>query len=318
MSKYPPTIIDLFCGAGGLSLGFERAGFEAVLALDKWAVAVETYRENLGGHAEEADLSGRLELPGATVIAGGPPCQGFSSAGSRRDGDQRNTLVGAFARTIAEHRPEAFVFENVEGFLTMGEGRFVFDLLDPLVESGYRIHMVKLNAANFGVPQHRKRVIAIGGLGWTPKMPEPTHSVWGAPGSISLGEGYPRTATFAEALDGLPRAAECGEGARGSDHAYVPLTGRDVERAAHLEPGQRMRDLPPEFRHESFGRRANRRVMDGTPSERRGGAPSGVRRLRADEPSKAITGGDIERVFASDTRSRIDDPGVCAVADVPG
>ena len=159
-----------------MTLGFVRAGFDAVVAYDSWDCAVATYQRNLGDHVRRATISDDLELPECAVIVGGPPCQGFSSAGARRDDDHRNTLVAVFARLVAKHRPSAFVFENVEGFLTGGEGRFIFDLLDPLIEAGYRIHLRKVNAANFGVPQHRKRVLAIGGLGWDPTFPAATNS----------------------------------------------------------------------------------------------------------------------------------------------
>ncbi len=188
MDRDPLTIVDLFCGAGGLSVGFERAGFRVVRAVDHWTPAVETYRKNLGNHIHELSITEQLDLPSATVIAGGPPCQGFSSAGRRRHEDERNSLVRVFAEIVARIRPRAFVFENVEGFLTGGQGRFVIDLLEPLIEVGYRVHLRKVNAANFGVPQHRKRVVAIGGLFWSPTFPESTHSAHGAPGA-HLAEG---------------------------------------------------------------------------------------------------------------------------------
>jgi len=165
MAKEKPTVVDLFCGAGGLSSGFLAAGFEVVTSLDNNPQAVATYRANFGDHAGRVDISEDIELPDATVFVGGPPCQGFSSAGMRRAGDERNSLVSCFARLICDYRPTAFVFENVEGFLTAEDSNRVFDLLVPLVAAGYKIHLRKVNAANYGVPQHRKRVIAIGGLG---------------------------------------------------------------------------------------------------------------------------------------------------------
>src|SRR5947208_3451236 len=95
------TAIDLFCGAGGLSLGFERAGFRVALAADHNEAAVSTHRRNLSSPAELADLGDDVELPTSSVIAGGPPCQGFSSAGLRRHGDHRNSLVSRFAALVA-------------------------------------------------------------------------------------------------------------------------------------------------------------------------------------------------------------------------
>lgn len=291
MAVRKPRVVDLFCGAGGLSLGLELAGLDVVQAVDHWAQAVETYRANLHHPIVEDSIVPGYGIAEADVIVGGPPCQGFSSAGMRRADDARNTLVGVFATIVAEKRPKAFVFENVEGFLTGGDGRFVFDLLGPVIEAGYRVHLRKINAANFGIPQHRKRVLAIGGLGWDPVFPEPTHFAFGAPGASSAHHGLPRTPTLGDALQNLPAPAVAAGEMRRDGHDFVPLVGEDLERARLLGEGQRMRDLPEELWHESYRRRAFRRVMDGTPTERRGGAPAGVRRLAWDEPSKAMTGG---------------------------
>jgi DNA (cytosine-5)-methyltransferase 1 len=287
-----PILVDLFCGAGGLSLGFQRAGFRLIRAVDNWKPAIDTYRTNIGGHVLEENITEFTEIPDCTVIAGGPPCQGFSSAGKRQGNDERNSLVTVFARLVARVKPQAFVFENVEGFLTGADGRFVLDLLIPLLEVGYRVHLRKINAANYGVPQHRKRVVAIGGLGWDPSYPEPTHSARGAPGARLATTLLPPAPCLAESLADLPPPSDCEPGTP-PDHVSKLLEGLDLARAELLKPGQRMRDLPEELWHDSYRRRAFRRVMDGTPTERRGGAPSGVRRLRADEPSKAITGGSL-------------------------
>jgi DNA (cytosine-5)-methyltransferase 1 len=272
-----------------MSLGFQRAGFQLVHAIDSWAPAIDTYRTNLGSHVVGGMVDGQTRLPACDVIVGGPPCQGFSSAGARLGGDARNDLVAIYANLVAEHRPAAFVFENVEGFITNSEGRFLFHLLDPLIEAGYSIHVRKVNAANFGVPQHRKRVVAIGGLGWHPVFPEPTHSAWGAPGAVQK-RHLPNTPTLADALQGLPRPTANG-GDDSLDHVAPLMNETDTARAKLLAPGQCMRDLPEHLWHDSYRRRANRRVMDGMPTEKRGGAPGGVRRLQADAPSKAITGG---------------------------
>ncbi len=284
------TVLNLFCGAGGLSLGFSLAGFDVIYAADNNEAAIKTYSENVGKHAYNIDLSEESSLPRANVIIGGPPCQGFSSAGLRQANDHRNSLVSTFAGTIVKLKPTAFVFENVEGFLTAENGIRVLELLTPLIEAGYRIHVRKVNAANYGVSQHRKRVIAIGGLGWSPSFPPHTHSAFGAPGAELASKTLTRTPTIMESLEGLPQPATESPG-NPQGHYYKPLQGIDLLRAQSLAPGQTMRDLPEELQHESFRRRANRRVIDGTPTERRGGPPSGVRRLRPDEPSKAVTGG---------------------------
>lgn len=283
------TFIDLFAGAGGMSLGFQRAGFAPLAAFDNWTPAVRSYALNLGAHVHKLAINAELETPEATIVAGGPPCQGFSTAGLRQPADARNTLVGEFGRLVARLKPSAFVFENVEGLLTSADGLFVFELLEPLIEAGYRVHLRKINAANYGVPQHRKRVIGIGGLGWDPSFPEPTHAAFGAPGANRRNrQALSLSPTLGEALD-LLAATAAHETV--PDHIKRSLSEGDLHRAELLSPGQSMRHLPEELWHTSYKRRAFRRVMDGTPTEKRGGAPAGIRRLRADEPSKAITGG---------------------------
>jgi DNA (cytosine-5)-methyltransferase 1 len=290
LTQAPLTVVDLFCGAGGLSLGLRRAGFDVIFAADHFKAAVDSYRRNLGDHVHDIEIAEDTAIPPSTLIVGGPPCQGFSSAGMRRAGDHRNTLVTVFAKIIARNKPLGFIFENVEGFLTGDGGERVLDLLKPVIEAGYRVHLRKVNAANYGVPQHRKRVLAIGGLGWEPTFPEPTHSAYGAPGAHRGATALPLCPTLMDALAGLPEPAACPPGLP-TMHFHPPLDDSDLERVHLLKQGQTMRDLPERLWHDSYRRRAFRRVKDGTPTERRGGAPAGVRRLRGDEPSKAITGG---------------------------
>ncbi len=297
-----PTFIDLFCGAGGLSLGFQEANFKCVCAIDNNASAILTYQNNFQDHIGQSDITENVPLPVADVIIGGPPCQGFSSAGMRRTDDKRNSLVRVFSELVARQKPSAFVFENVEGFLTSSNGDRVFDLLDPLIESGYHIHLRKINAANYGIPQHRKRVLAIGGLGWDPVFPEPTHMAFGAPGAAKAHRHLPPCPTLAHALDGLPTPAERPPGVPQGHYTRQP-SEIDLKRIQLLQPGQTMKDLPDELWHDSYRRRAYRRVMDGTPTERRGGAPFGLRRLYSDQPSKAITSGAISE-FIHPTEDR--------------
>ncbi len=293
--------IDLFCGAGGLTLGLSVAGFSSVLGLDKWEPAVATFERNFrevpaiavdARECNSQDLLSKAGLVGPPdIIAGGPPCQGFSSAGARKTQDDRNTLVRTFAELVAEIRPRAFLFENVEGFLTAETGAFVIDLLDPLIEAGYRVRLHKVNVANYGVPQLRKRVIGIGLLHTDPDFPVPISRAHGAPGVHRVGQwsSLPMTPTVGETLEKMPLPAD-GPPGRPADH-FAPKLGRDdLARIQVLRQGQTMRDLPAELRHPSYRRRAYRRVMDGTPTERRGGPPAGLRRLRGDEPAKAITG----------------------------
>ena len=270
------TTVDLFSGVGGLSLGFKKAGFRTLWAADHNAAAVETFKCNVGGEADCVEIDADTEFPRPVVIIGGPPCQGFSSAGMRKFGDERNTLVAVFAHLVARVKPRAFVFENVEGFLTSEQGRQVCELLEPLISCGYRIHLRKINAANFGVPQHRKRVLAIGGLSFNPTFPEPTHSAFGAPGAHLVAKHFPRTKTVSEAIGHFPEPDERAPG-QPVDHYSRRICGERLSKIVALQPGQTMRDLPEAYWHQSYRRRAFRRVRDGTPTERRGGAPTGMR-----------------------------------------
>lgn len=293
------TSIDLFAGAGGLTLGLRDAGLDSVLGSDSWRPAVETFRSNIDGtpmlDADARDLTADVLLGAAgllrppDLVVGGPPCQGFSSAGARQGADPRNTLVGVFATLIASIRPRFAVFENVEGFVTADGGRYVHALLEPLVDVGYTISVQKLNVANFGVPQLRKRVVALASLYGDPGPLVPLRHAWSAPGShrATQGRDLPRTPTVDDVLQDLPiPTAEAGSL---SDHRVPSISPLDLERMRRLKQGQMMRDLPAELQHASYRRRANRRVADGVPTEKRGGAPSGIRRLRGDEPSRAIT-----------------------------
>ena len=295
-----PKAIDLFCGAGGLSSGLKRVGFNIALAVDNSPAAEATFVRNFPearfmladinqlGYRDIRESAKLEDDERPTLISGGPPCQGFSSAGRRKTGDPRNTLVSAFAHLVAELKPRFFLFENVEGFLTAGRGAAVFDLLDPTLEAGYHVHLRKVNAANYGVPQLRKRVIAIGALGILPTFPAPTHTAFGAPGAHLAGRHLPLTPTFQEIAGDLEMPQS-----HYANHVREPLNGIDLQRCMALLPGQTMKDLPVNLQHKSYAKRANRRVRDGIPTERRGGAPAGLRKLQPDEPSKAITGAAI-------------------------
>lgn len=162
---------SVFCGGGGLDLGFSTAGFKPLFSSDIVPVFCETIRKNLGHIAEPHDittLSGKtvLERVGDTVdvVIGGPPCQSFSILGDRKSiGDPRGKLAYEYARFIREVGPKAFLFENVPGILTVNKGADWKELLSFFeTETGYHIKWTKLNAVWFGVPQFRQRVIAVG------------------------------------------------------------------------------------------------------------------------------------------------------------
>lgn len=175
MSADRPIAIDLFAGAGGLSLGFEQAGFDVVAAVELDPVHAAIHEHNFPDCAvmcrDIAQLSGR-EIRDAAgigrktvdVVVGGPPCQGFSLIGKRVLGDPRNTLVGHFLRLVIELKPRTFVMENVPGMAAGRHTQLVEELIDCFVAAGYRVPRPYriLKAAEYGVPQDRDRLFIIG------------------------------------------------------------------------------------------------------------------------------------------------------------
>jgi DNA (cytosine-5)-methyltransferase 1 len=174
----PGIIIDLFTGAGGLSLGFHWAGWKSVVANDIDPVFLETYKRNLGGEAIPGDINDKevferiiqcAELAKAknknkpVIVIGGPPCQGFSTAGKKRSmEDERNHLFKSYKKILDAIEPDAFVFENVAGLMNM-EGGKVFDLVSKtLKKTTDNLNVWKMQAELYGVPQRRTRVVLVG------------------------------------------------------------------------------------------------------------------------------------------------------------
>lgn len=151
--------IDLFCGCGGLSLGFEAAGFGGV-GFDCSSDAVATCRANLRGEARGTRLDLDFTWSKTSVVVGGPPCQPFSSLGSQQAGRDVRDGFPVFARVVEATRPSVWMFENVEGLLRQTS---YFDrLLRTLKAQGYKVDYRVINAAEFGVPQNRRRLVVVG------------------------------------------------------------------------------------------------------------------------------------------------------------
>lgn len=165
----PVPVVDLFAGCGGLSLGFESAGFDVLAGLDHWKPAVDTYNLNLSHEGIVVDLEDvdstvqmleRYRLPSGAFpgIIGGPPCQDFSLAGARQEGP-RADLTRKFAEIVGTLQPEFFVMENVTN---AAKAVAYKEALSALCGFGYEVGTVVLNANHFGVPQRRSRLFAIG------------------------------------------------------------------------------------------------------------------------------------------------------------
>lgn len=160
-------VVSLFSGGGGLDLGFLWENYELVWAIDIEKNAVDTYRENIGDHIVCGDINeiNLNDIPKADVVIGGPPCQSFSLIGKRNTMDERGQLVWRYIEIIKHIKPKAFVFENVTGLLSAktSDGKKVIDeLLIAFKDIGYSLSWKVMNAADYGVPQRRKRVIIVG------------------------------------------------------------------------------------------------------------------------------------------------------------
>ncbi len=214
-----PLGIDLFAGAGGMSLGFEQAGFDVAAAVEIDPIHCAAHKFNFPNCAVVAQSV--VKLPAAelrriarignrriAVVFGGPPCQGFSLIGRRCLDDARNRLVLEFVRLVAELDADSFVFENVKG-LTLGPQRaFLNELTEAFARVGYSVSapLQVLNAASFNVPQNRERLIVLGAKKSLapPRYPEPVTSPRGKSGN----GGLVPAPTCKDALGDLPNAED--------------------------------------------------------------------------------------------------------------
>jgi DNA (cytosine-5)-methyltransferase 1 len=175
-------VVSLFSGAGGLDLGFIKAGHEIVWANDNYADAVETYKLNIGDHVVCEDIKDikSEQIPDHEILIGGFPCQGFSMANTgRTEDDDRNKLYLELLRILVDKKPKFFVAENVKGILSIGKGKVFEMILKDFEEAGYMVSHKVLNSADYGVPQKRMRVIIIGvrsDLNIKIPHPDPTHA----------------------------------------------------------------------------------------------------------------------------------------------
>lgn len=260
-----PIGIDLFAGAGGLSLGFEQAGFDVVAAVEIDPIHCAIHRFNFPGctviphsvsgltGAEVRSTAG-IGRKRVDVVFGGAPCQGFSLIGHRALDDPRNRLVRDFVRIVVELNASYFVFENVKG-LTIGKHRlFLEELIEEFEAAGYDVRRPwkVLDAADYGVPQHRERLILMGakrGLR-VPQYPQPLV----APATSEMRGFLPEGPTCGDALGDLPDAEQ-----------FPELLGRDevLTRNWGLASafGEEMRCLGRKTWHYGYRRRWKRNLL---------------------------------------------------------
>lgn len=196
-------VVSLFSGAGGLDLGFIKAGHQILWANDLYTDAVKTYQKNIGNHIVCEDISkiSTSDIPDCDIVIGGFPCQGFSVANTKRHvDDERNVLYKQLLRVIRDKNPKFFLAENVKGILSIGKGQVFQMILEDFKSIGYNVQYRVLNAADYGVPQTRLRVIIVGvrkDVHFEYKYPSPTNSKDGA-------NGLPRWVSVSDALKDIP------------------------------------------------------------------------------------------------------------------
>lgn len=167
------NVLDLFCGAGGLSYGFHLAGFNILVGIDSDEQALRTYKANHQSSVQTIcgdmtnisfakDIKPLIGDQKIDVIIGGPPCQGMSISGPRKFDDPRNQLYLSYIRLVEEIQPQAFVIENVPGLVTLFGGQIKDTIIDKFTALGYQVDYKILCAADYGVPQNRKRVVFVG------------------------------------------------------------------------------------------------------------------------------------------------------------
>lgn len=250
-------IIDLFCGIGGLSLGFEQAGFDVVAAVDMWEDAVKTYNHNRKQPVAKVMtvesfnddvLPTLVKSEKITGIIGGPPCQGFSTVGKREIEDPRNKMYLEFYRAVKIANPDFFVIENVKGMLTLNKGAFVKDLLERFGEKGlgYTISYKLVNAADYGVPQNRYRVFYVGVKNKTFKFPQEYTYKLSASDGISDLMGADSTHYGTRPQNDYQRLLR-GSQEKPLNQDYTNHTEQTVNIISMIPDGGNIKSLPSEF-----------------------------------------------------------------------
>lgn len=274
-----PLAIDMFSGAGGLSLGLEEAGFRVVAAADSDAVAMETHAANIPGLTWVGDLSDPNDflaqlkewgIDRVDLLAGGPPCQPFSRAGTSKIGhlvrmgvrdshDQRADLWKSFFGVVDQLKPNAVLFENVPDFATAQGGALLIALADELRARDYDPHVRILEAWRYGVPQHRSRLFVVGvssGLHFEwPEGGEERPTLWDGIGDLPLVKagtrdevqkysGHPESALAKILRQGLPD----GEAELVRDHITRAVRQDDAEIYRRMEQGDSYINVPEDLR----------------------------------------------------------------------
>lgn len=249
--------VDLFSGAGGLALGFTWAGWKPVIANDIDARAIATHKRNLPGEAIVGDINSeevinvivaecikaRMENPDLPLfVIGGPPCQGFSTANTRRGADDmRNWLFKAYVNILRRIQPDGFVFENVKGMLNLDKGAFFKMITSELKATMEDMKVNVVNSAHYGIPQRRERVIVVGGTSEfvrTFNLPEVTS----LPGCTKCNSELPPVPSVSAALADLPPIAHAEDGSA-KEYLFDPQTSYQKLMRGYITPEEYLKNL---------------------------------------------------------------------------
>lgn len=239
--------IDLFCGAGGFSKGIGEAGINVLFGADKWPVAAQAYEQYVGHDAINANLAQTnadqlfqgtdINPDEVDLVVGGPPCQGFSIQRTGEDEDERNHLVLEFGRLVKEISPTLFVMENVPGLLGKRGHELAIAFEERMQKAGYLVEAVKINCADYGVPQNRKRIFY---YGWPQG-----ESRFVFPGKTHENE----VVTVGDAIGDLPSPPQ-NHKPHPEDplHRRMRLSQKNKERLKMVPQGGGFEDIPVEMR----------------------------------------------------------------------
>lgn len=285
--------IDLFCGAGGLTLGFEQAGFENIFSVDSNAGFAKTYQRNFPRHKLVVDdirnidheqiirLTGGKEVD---VIIGGPPCQGFSIAGNIGRTfmeDERNGLFKEFVRFVSLIKPQMFVMENVATMATHLKGRTMKEVIKAFENAGcgYKVKYEVLNSVDFGVAQERRRLVAVG-----VREDVPAEFIYPAKSSEVF--------TVRDVIEDLPRL-ESGQESEIPNHKAMRHSAQMLEKMRYVKDGGNRMDIPEELRPKSGDIRKYIRYDSTKPSVC---VTGDMRKIFHYEQNRALTARELARI----------------------
>ncbi|MDR1517310.1 MAG: DNA (cytosine-5-)-methyltransferase [Dysgonamonadaceae bacterium] len=268
------TYIDLFCGAGGLSYGFDKAGNNNVFAVDIEPTFCKTYKRNFPKHKliqqdisrlTETEIHNLTKNQKVDVVIGGPPCQGFSMAGNigrKFIDDPRNHLFQEFARIVKIVTPDYFVMENVARLFTHNNGKTRQEIIKFFEELGYNVECKIFNTVDFGIPQSRQRILFIGNrISKNIVFPEKTAQ---------------KPKTIKDAIDKFPKL-ESGESSKIPNHIAMKHSAQMLEKMSYVSDGGNRTEIPENIRPQK-------------------GDVRKYIRYKSSEPSVCITG-DMRKIF---------------------